>query len=96
MKYPLSINYKNDMTCIGFFPDIPELIVEGTHLGETTELAREVLIQALQAQLRRKGRIVTPSQCRLGQHLIEIPDGLAARIKIRNATDTMSLDTLTY
>ena len=96
MKYPLSINYKNDMTCIGFFPDIPELIVESTHLGETTELAREVLIQALQAQLRRKGRIVTPSQCRLGQHLIEIPDGLAARIKIRNATDTMSLDTLTY
>jgi len=84
------------MTCIGFFPDIPELIVEGTHLGETIELAREVLIQALQAQLRRKGRIVTPSQCRLGQHLIEIPDGLAARIKIRNATDTMSLDTLTY
>ena len=84
------------MTCIGFFPDIPELIVEGTHLEQATELAREVLIQALQAQLRRKGTIVTPSQCRLGQHLIEIPDGLAARIKIRNATDTMSLDTLSY
>jgi len=84
------------MTCVGFFPDIPELIVEGSHLGETTELAREVLIQALQAQLRRKGSIATPSQSRLGQHLIEIPDGLAARIKVRNATDTDSLNTLTY
>lgn len=96
MKYPLSISYKKDMTCIGFFPDIPELIIEGTHLAETTELAREILIQALQAQLRRKGAIVTPSQCKLGQHLIEIPDGLAARIKVRNATETMSLNTLTY
>lgn len=84
------------MTCIGFFPDIPELIVEGTHLEQATELAREVLIQALQAQLRRKGTIVTPSQCRLGQHLIEIPDGLAARIKVRNATTTHSLNTLVY
>ena len=84
------------MTCIGFFPDIPELIVEGTHLGETTELAKEVLIQALQAQLRRKEAIITPSQCRLGQHLIEIPDGLAARIKIHNATTSQSTHTLTY
>lgn len=96
MKYPLSVNYRHDMTCIGFFPDIPELIVEGTHLGETTELAKEVLIQALYAQLRRKGLIVTPSQCKLGQHMIEIPDALAARIKVRNATSNQSLQSLDY
>jgi predicted RNase H-like HicB family nuclease len=96
MKFPLSISYKNDMTCVGLFPDIPELIVEGTHLAETEALAKEVLIQALHAQLRRKGTVVTPSQCKLGQHLIEIPDGLAARIKVRNATTTESVHTLIY
>lgn len=96
MKYPLSINYRNDMTCVGYFPDIPELIVEGTNLEETTKLAEEVLIQALHAQLRRKGTVITPSQCKLGQHLIEIPDGLAARIKVRNATATQLLNTLVY
>ncbi|MCL2875793.1 MAG: type II toxin-antitoxin system HicB family antitoxin [Betaproteobacteria bacterium] len=66
------------------FPDIPEAITQGETLDEALAMAQDVLETALEAYFDDKRAVPTPSQPEHGQHVIELPASLSAKVLLLN------------
>ena len=83
MRYPADIQPDEEFFMVTF-PDIPEAITQGTDVEDAKVLAADVLESALDFYLESGRPIPTPSKLKRGQHLIELPASLSAKVLLVN------------
>jgi antitoxin HicB len=66
------------------FPDIPEAITQGETVEESLRQAKEALESAMDFYFEDRRPVPAPSQPKRGQHVIELPASLTAKILLLN------------
>ena len=85
MKFPVTLT--PDEASGGFvvtFPDIPEAITQGETKEEALAMAHEALEAALEFYFEDKRAVPAPSKAKRGQHIVELPASLSAKILLLN------------
>ena len=85
MKFPVTLT--RDVTDGGFvvtFRDIPEAITQGETVEDALVMAREALETAMEFYFEDKRCVPVPSKPKRGQHCIELPASLSAKIWLLN------------
>jgi antitoxin HicB len=85
MKFPVTLT--PDETDGGFvvtFPDIPEAITQGETEDEALAMAQEALETALEFYFDDKRAVPAPSRPKRGQHIVELPASLSAKVLLLN------------
>jgi len=85
MKFPITLIPDEDAS--GFvvtFPDIPEAITQGETQEEAVTMAHEALQAALEFYFEDKRAVPTPSKPKRGQHVVELPASLSAKVLLLN------------
>jgi len=85
MKFPVILTPDEEVG--GFvvtFPDIPEAITQGETFDEAISMARDALETALEFYFDDKRAVPKPSKPKRGQHNIELPASLSAKILLLN------------
>ena len=85
MKFP--VNLKHDKIAGGFvvtFTDIPEAITQGDTAEEALAMAQEALEAALEFYFEDKRAVPSPSKAKRGQHVVELPTSLSAKVLLLN------------
>lgn len=83
MKYPAA--FKEDSG--GFvvtFRDIPEAITQGDTFEEASEMAADVLLSSMDFYFEDSRPVPLPSAAQPGEHLIELPLSVAAKVLLLN------------
>ncbi len=91
-RYP--VNLKPDKINGGFvvtFNDIPEAITQGDTLPQALAAAKDALESALDFYFEDKRAVPTPSKPRRGQHVIELPASLSAKVLLLNEMITQNV-----
>ncbi len=83
MRYPARITCKAD-GCTVTFPDIPEAITCGDTKEEALENAVDALETALDFYFEQDRSVPMPSVPKRGQHLIELPPSVSAKVLLFN------------
>ncbi|MGA3264437.1 MAG: type II toxin-antitoxin system HicB family antitoxin [Terracidiphilus sp.] len=83
MKYPVNIEPDEEFFLVTF-PDIPEAITQGDDVEDAKLHAADVLESALDYYLESGRPIPAPSKPKRGQHLIELPASLSAKVLLVN------------
>jgi antitoxin HicB len=83
MRYPANFQPDGKFFLVTF-PDIPEAITQGDDIEDAMLHAADVLESALDFYLESGRPIPAPSKSNRGQHLIELPASLSAKILLRN------------
>ncbi len=84
-NYPVTLT--PDETDGGFtvtFVDIPEAITQGDTEAEALTAARDALESALDFYFEDKRIVPTPSPAKKGQHVVELPASLSAKVLLLN------------
>ena len=84
-KYPVTLT--PDKKAGGFvvtFKDVPEAITQGDALPQALAAAKEALESALDFYFEDKHAVPAPSKPRRGQHVIELPASLSAKVLLLN------------
>ena len=84
-KYPVTLI--PDKKAGGFvvtFKDVPEAITQGDALPQALAAAKEALEYALDFYFEDKRAVPAPSKPRRGQHVIELPASLSAKVLLLN------------
>lgn len=84
-KYPVTLT--PDKKAGGFvvtFKDVPEAITQGDALPQALAAAKEALESALDFYFEDKRAVPAPSKPRRGQHVIELPASLSAKVLLLN------------
>ncbi len=92
MKFPVILTPDNEEG--GFvvtFPDIPEAITQGDTLQEALEMAQGALEAALEFYFEDKRAVPLPSKPKRGQHMIELPASLSAKVLLLNEMVTQNI-----
>jgi antitoxin HicB len=66
------------------FRDIPEAITQGETEQEALEMAQEALQAALEFYFDDKRAVPAPSKPKRGQHVVELPASLSAKVLLLN------------
>lgn len=66
------------------FRDIPEALTQGDTLEDAREMARDVLITAMDIYVENRRRVPDPSPAEEGEELIELPLSLSAKVALLN------------
>jgi len=66
------------------FPDIPEAITQGESLDDALAMAQDALETALEFYFDDKRAVPEPSKPKRGQHVIELPASLSAKVLLLN------------
>ena len=66
------------------FPDIPEAMTQGDTLDEALEMAQDVLLIAMDFYFEDKRPVPMPSKAAKGQHTIQLPLSVWAKILVLN------------
>jgi antitoxin HicB len=85
MKFP--INLTADLEDGGFvvtFPDIPEAITQGDTKEEAIAMAQDALETAIEFYFEDKRSVPAPSKLKRGQHAVELPASLSAKVLLLN------------
>ena len=85
MKFPVTLT--RDETDGGFvvtFRDIPEAITQGETVEDALVMAKEALETAMEFYFEDKRRVPAPSKPKRGQHTIELPASLSAKVWLLN------------
>lgn len=85
MKFPVTL--KEDKTDGGYvvtFRDIPEAITQGESMEEALAMAAEALETAMEFYFEDKRAVPTPSKPKRGQHVVELPASLSAKVLLLN------------
>lgn len=90
MQYPVNLRFTKQLTCIASFPDHPHIQIAGPNKQSTLAAARILLIKELLHQLEYPAPIPLPSPCKIGQHLVLIPEDLAIQIILRHTLQPSS------
>ena len=83
MKYPANFE-PDEQFILVTFPDIPEAITQGDDVEDAKLHAADVLESALDFYLESGRPIPAPSKLKRGQHLIELPASLSAKVLLVN------------
>lgn len=85
MKYPA--HFEADKESGGYvvtFRDIPEAITQGETFDEAVCMAKDVLISSMDFYFEDKRPVPMPSAPQPGEHLIELPTSLSAKVLLLN------------
>lgn len=85
MRYPVTLT--PDKKGGGFvvtFRDLPEAITQGDTVEEALAMAQEALELALEFYFEDKRLVPEPSRPKRGQHVVELPASLAAKVLLLN------------
>ena len=91
-KYPVNVT-QNDteqgyvLTC----DDIPGVVAHGLTISEALEAGRVALEGAIEAYLEDKKLVPKPSKTKRGEHGIELPTSLAAKVLLLNEMITQKV-----
>ena len=83
MHYPANIRPDGKFFLVTF-PDIPEAITQGNDIEDAKRHGADVLECALDYYLESGLPIPAPSKPKRGQHLIELPASVAAKVLLLN------------
>lgn len=83
MQYPANLQPDGKFLLVTF-PDIPEAITQGDNIEDAMLHAADVLESALDFYLESGRSIPAPSKPKRGQHLIELPASLSAKVLLVN------------
>jgi len=73
------------------FVDIPEAITQGDTEAEALAAAKDALESALDFYFEDKRTVPAPSQAQRGQHVVELPASLSAKVLLLNEMITQSV-----
>ncbi len=73
------------------FVDIPEAITQGDTEAEALAAAKDALESALDFYFEDKRMIPLPSKAKRGQHVVELPASLSAKVLLLNEMITQSI-----
>jgi antitoxin HicB len=85
MKFPIILT--PDLEDGGFvvtFPDIPEAITQGDTKEEAITMAQDALETAIEFYFEDKRAVPAPSKLKRGQHAVELPASLSAKVLLLN------------
>ena len=83
MRYPAEIQPDEEFFMVTF-PDIPEAITQGEDVEDAKLHAADVLEAALDFYLESGRPVPTPSRPAPGQHMIELPASVSAKVLVLN------------
>jgi antitoxin HicB len=84
MQYPANFKAAEEGGFVVTFPDIPEAITQGEDVEDALHHAADVLESALEFYLESGRRIPAPSKLKRGQHLVELPVSVSAKVLLLN------------
>ncbi|MGA2217356.1 MAG: type II toxin-antitoxin system HicB family antitoxin [Terracidiphilus sp.] len=84
LRYPAHFEPAEEGGFVVTFPDIPEAITQGEDVEDAKLHAADVLESALDYYLEAGRTIPAPSKQKRGQHLIELPASLSAKVLLVN------------
>ena len=84
-KYPVILTPdKKDGGFVVTFKDVPEAITQGDTVPQALAAAKEALETALDFYFEDKRAVPAPSKPKRGQHVIELPASLSAKMLLLN------------
>ena len=90
--YPVTLKLdKEDGGFVVTFVDIPEAITQGDTVSEALAAARDALESALDFYFEDKRAVPLPSKPKRGQHLVELPASLSAKVLLLNEMVTQNV-----
>lgn len=84
MRYPAHFEAAPEGGFVVTFRDIPEAITQGDTLDEAYEMAEDVLVSAMDFYFEDRRAVPPPSASLAGEHLIELPPSVAAKVLLLN------------
>ena len=85
MKFPVTLTRdEKDGGFVVTFRDIPEAIAQGETVEDALVMAKEALETAMEFYFEDKRRVPAPSKPKRGQHTIELPASLSAKVWLLN------------
>jgi antitoxin HicB len=91
-KYPVTLTQSD--TAQGYVlssDDIPDVITQGATIAAALDAGKIALEAAIESYLEEKKLVPTPSKAKRGQHGIEIPTSLAAKVLLLNEMITQKV-----
>lgn len=84
-KYPVTLTLdKKDGGFVVTFKDVPEAITQGETVPQALASGKEALESALDFYFEDKRAVPAPSKPKRGQHVIELPASLSAKVLLLN------------
>ncbi|MFZ0395546.1 MAG: type II toxin-antitoxin system HicB family antitoxin [Terracidiphilus sp.] len=84
MRYPAHLEPQEEGGFVVTFPDIPEAITQGEDVEDALMHAADALESALDFYFEGRRRIPAPSKPKRGQHLVDLPASVAAKVLLLN------------
>ncbi len=85
MKFPVTLTPdKSDGGFVVTFRDIPEAITQGETVEDALFMAKDALETAMEFYFEDKRCVPAPSKPKRGQHTIELPASLSAKVWLLN------------
>jgi antitoxin HicB len=84
MRYPVKLTRAKEGGYVVTFPDIPEAITQGETVEESLQQAKDALESAMDFYFEDRRPVPAPSAPKRGQHLVELPASLTAKILLLN------------
>ena len=84
MRYPVKLKKAKEGGYVVTFPDIPEAITQGETVEESLRQAKDALESAMDFYFEDHRPVPAPSQPKRGQHIVELPASLTAKILLLN------------
>ena len=92
MKFPIILTPDpDDGGFVVTFLDIPEAITQGDTKEEAIVMAQDALETAIEFYFEDKRAVPTPSKLKRGQHAIELPTSLSAKVLLLNEMVTQKI-----
>jgi antitoxin HicB len=84
MKFPVKLSKEPEGGYTVTFPDIPEAITCGESIEDALYHAKDALESAMDFYLDDKRPVPAPSKPKRGQHTVELPASVAAKVLLLN------------
>jgi antitoxin HicB len=84
MKFPVKLSKEPEGGYTVTFPDIPEAITCGESIEDALYHAKDVLESAMDFYLDDKRPVPAPSKPKRGQHTVELPASVSAKVLLLN------------
>ena len=83
LAYPVNLERDGEFILVTF-PDIPEAITCGTSIEDALLHAKDALESAMDFYFDDRRPVPLPSKPKKGQHLVELPASIAAKVLLLN------------
>jgi antitoxin HicB len=84
LRYPVNLEAAEEGGFVVTFPDIPEAITQGEGKEDALRHGADVLESALDYYLESGRPVPAPSKPKRGQHVVELPASLSAKVLLLN------------